>query len=403
MVRNVKRIIERHPLTKGLKPDNPAQWAEDRFTVRRAKVSRDPSMQAKGVSSNITGSHADVVICDDVEVPNTSDSAEKREDLRERLREIAYVLTAGGTQLYVGTPHDYYSIYADCPREEIGEELSFLNGFERLALPLLNEEEECLWPEKYSPEDIEKIKIETGPNKFESQMMLRETNIMDGRLDADLLRYYEDDLAHCVLTNKYFIGSAEIVTSSAWWDPAFGKKSGDSSVLAVVFGDAGGNYYIHHTEYIRVDQLLRESEAVQQCKAIAQIARDYRLPNITVEKNGIGNFLPRILNNTLENMKIPTRIRDVATRKSKEYRILEAFDALLAAERIFVHKNVQKTPFVMEMREWKPGKSRARDDGLDAVAGAINQSPDRLASKPRTGSYAWPHSLPSKAKSDFDV
>ena len=94
MVRNVKRIIERHPDTRGLKP--PAkerdQWAADQFTVVRAQELRDPSMVAAGVGGNITGSRADVVICDDVEVPRTSGSPGKRADLRERLAEIDYLL-----------------------------------------------------------------------------------------------------------------------------------------------------------------------------------------------------------------------------------------------------------------------------------------------------------------------
>ena len=84
MVRNVKRIIERHPLTQKMKPSNADQWASDRFTVKRNMELRDPSMLARGITSNITGSRADIIICDDVEVPNTCDSAEKREDLRER-------------------------------------------------------------------------------------------------------------------------------------------------------------------------------------------------------------------------------------------------------------------------------------------------------------------------------
>ncbi|MCB1841170.1 MAG: phage terminase large subunit, partial [Alphaproteobacteria bacterium] len=52
MVRNVKRIIERHPLTAHLKPANPDQWASDRFTVNRRRELRDPSMLAGGLGGN---------------------------------------------------------------------------------------------------------------------------------------------------------------------------------------------------------------------------------------------------------------------------------------------------------------------------------------------------------------
>ena len=77
MVRNVRRIIERHPLTQSLRPGQADQWAADRFTINRTLELRDPSMLARGIGANLTGSRADIVICDDVEVPNTCDSAEK--------------------------------------------------------------------------------------------------------------------------------------------------------------------------------------------------------------------------------------------------------------------------------------------------------------------------------------
>lgn len=158
MVRQVKKIIEIHPLTSDLKPREADQWAGNRFTVKRMMQLRDPSMLARGITSNITGSRADVIICDDVEVPRTCDSAQKRGDLRERLMEIDYVLTPGGTQIYIGTPHTYYSIYADEPRREIGEEQEFLSGFDRFVIPVLDEGGNSAWPERFTVNDIEKIK-----------------------------------------------------------------------------------------------------------------------------------------------------------------------------------------------------------------------------------------------------
>ena len=101
MVRNVKRIIEQHPLTKGLKPPRLEQWASDQFTVCRALELRDPSMLAKGLGANITGLRADLIICDDVEVPKNCDTPLKRQELREKLNELDYILTPNGMQLYI--------------------------------------------------------------------------------------------------------------------------------------------------------------------------------------------------------------------------------------------------------------------------------------------------------------
>ncbi|MBN1324809.1 MAG: hypothetical protein JW974_01155 [Alphaproteobacteria bacterium] len=55
--------------------------------------------------------HADLIICDDVEVPNTSNTSRKREMLRERLRELDFILSPGGAMIYIGTPHTTETIY----------------------------------------------------------------------------------------------------------------------------------------------------------------------------------------------------------------------------------------------------------------------------------------------------
>ena len=54
---------------------------------------------------------ADLIICDDVEVPNTSNTQQKREMLRERLRELDFILSPNGTMIYIGTPHTMDTIY----------------------------------------------------------------------------------------------------------------------------------------------------------------------------------------------------------------------------------------------------------------------------------------------------
>ena len=115
MVRNVKRILERHPGTAYLLPSSRDQWAADALTVEREAEWRDPSVLARGLGANVTGARADVIICDDVEVPNTCTTPMRRADLRARLHELDYVIVPGGMQVYLGTPHTADSIYAVTP------------------------------------------------------------------------------------------------------------------------------------------------------------------------------------------------------------------------------------------------------------------------------------------------
>lgn len=404
MVRNVKRILERHALTENLKPKKADQWASDRFTVVRMIELRDPSMLAKGITANITGSRADIVICDDVEVPNTCDSPEKRKELRERLGEMEYVLVPGGTQLYVGTPHHYHTIYTNEPRHELGEEGVFLEGFKRLQIPVLNEKGESAWIERYSKEDIKRMKRASGPNKFASQMMLEPRNIAEGRLNPKLLKTYPEELDYTKELQTLFIGDTKLVSSSAYWDPAFGSAKGDRSVLAIVYSDAVGNHYLHHVRYIDVDERSDVDEATQQCEIVAQIAKAHYLPSLIVETNGIGKFLPNMLRNALANAHAPCAIKELHQSKNKDERILDAFDAVLAARRLHVHHSVLQTPFITEMQEWRPGRNKGYDDGLDAVAGALENEPERLERLYRKGAHSWMRNTKAhKAETDFKV
>lgn len=389
MVRNVKRIIERHPLTAGLMPDNPDQWASDRFTVKRDMELRDPSMLARGIGTNITGSRADIIIYDDVEVPNSCSTTEKRLELRQKLLEANFVLVAGGTQLYVGTPHHYFSIYAKQPRAEINEMHSFLQGYKRLEVPILNKAGYSAWPERYSLRDIEYLRTRTGPNKFDSQMMLRPVNILESRLDPFLLDFYVGDLVYTESQRLpcLYLNDTRMVSCTAWWDPAFGQTNEvvqnasqsrrDGSVFALIFTDENGRYYLHNVTYLKVN-LSNEDEATQQCKQVSLLCRKFYVPSITIEINGIGKFLPSILRREMAAIDYPCGVVEHSASTNKDLRILEAFDSILAARLLMVHERVKWTPFLQEMREWRPSSSKIHDDGLDAVASAILQEPVRI-------------------------
>lgn len=382
MVRNAKRIIEAHPFTAELRPSNSDQWASAQFTVCRNAELRDPSMLAKGIMSNITGLRADVIICDDVEVPNTSDTPQKRNDLRTRLREIEYVLVSNGVQLYVGTPHAYHSIYSKRPNEDLGETSCFLEGFDRLELPLLDDDGNSAWPERFPIERIEAIRRRTGPRKFDSQMLLRPTSLSECRLDPDRLKAYDWELVHTVGNHESILtlGARRLVSASCWWDPSFGSpKEGDRTVVAALFTDDLGEYWLHRVCYLQHDPALvpEVDEATQLCRQVMNIVRDLYLPAISIETNGVGRFLPGLLRQLLRTTRTPCAVVEQVSVRNKALRIIDAFDAVLAAGRLNAHRSVWQTPFIEEMREWRPG-AKVHDDGLDAVAGCLLSEPVRI-------------------------
>ena len=111
MVAHIRHILENHPWCTDLIPTSRRDWASGRITINRPIGIREPSVICQGIHGNITGMRADLIICDDVEVPNTANTMQKRESLRERLRELDFILSPSGTMIYIGTPHTMDTIY----------------------------------------------------------------------------------------------------------------------------------------------------------------------------------------------------------------------------------------------------------------------------------------------------
>ncbi len=111
MVSHIKNILENHPWCEGILPDVKKEWGSHKITIKRPVGIREPSVICQGISGNITGMRSDLIICDDVEVPNTCNTVQKRINLRDRLRELDFILSPNGAMIYIGTPHTHDTIY----------------------------------------------------------------------------------------------------------------------------------------------------------------------------------------------------------------------------------------------------------------------------------------------------
>lgn len=384
MVGHVRRIIERHPLCESLLPEGDEAWAADRFTVARPGALRDPSMLAQGLQGNITGARAELVICDDVEVAGNCDTPGKRLDLRERLAETEFVLTPGGTILYVGTPHTEESLYRS------GD--AFLAGYRRLEVPIENGKGVSTWPERFPRETITALRNRVGPLHFARQMLLQPIAADAARLDPALLLRYAEETEYREANGRaqLWLLGRRMQSGGGFWDPSFGRpEAGDGSVLAATYTDGEGAHYLHRLAWITQRADAPDDPATQQCRQVAELARELHLPVLRVETNGLGRFLPALLKREMAKAGAACAVVEHASHRAKAERILSAFDPLLAARRLHVHESVFRTGFVREMAEWRPDARGARDDALDAVSGCILAEAVRLPALPRPIAPSW--------------
>lgn len=111
------RLIEEVPWLAHLKPKENQRSSKVAFDVGPAKADQSPSVKSVGITGQLTGSRADVIVADDIEVPSNSATQTMRDRLKELTKEFSAVLKPLPTTkiIYLGTPQTEQSIYNALP------------------------------------------------------------------------------------------------------------------------------------------------------------------------------------------------------------------------------------------------------------------------------------------------
>jgi len=108
-----KRLIHEMPLLQHLRAREGQRDSNLAFDVGPARAAHAPSVKSVGITGQIAGSRADVIIPDDIEVPNNSLTQAMRDKLSNSVKEFDAVLTPKEASriIYLGTPQTEMSVY----------------------------------------------------------------------------------------------------------------------------------------------------------------------------------------------------------------------------------------------------------------------------------------------------
>src|SRR5262249_34990700 len=112
----MKQLIFDMPLLAFLRPRPDQRQSTIAFDVGPAKPDPSPSVKSVGINGQLTGSRANVIIADDIEIPHNSDTQGKRDKILELVKEFDAVIKPGGRIIYLGTPQTEQSIYNELPK-----------------------------------------------------------------------------------------------------------------------------------------------------------------------------------------------------------------------------------------------------------------------------------------------
>ena len=98
----------------GMRPvDDDQRWSRVSFDIAGCRPAQSPSVKSVGITGQITGSRADLIIFDDVEVPANSATDLMREKLLQLVTEGESVLTPKQDSriVFLGTPQTTFTVY----------------------------------------------------------------------------------------------------------------------------------------------------------------------------------------------------------------------------------------------------------------------------------------------------
>jgi hypothetical protein len=98
-----------------LEPRHDQRQSTIAFDVAPASPDPSPSVKSVGITGQLTGSRADIIVADDIEIPHNSDTQGKRDRILELIKEFDAVLKPGGRIIYLGTPQTEQSVYNALP------------------------------------------------------------------------------------------------------------------------------------------------------------------------------------------------------------------------------------------------------------------------------------------------
>ena len=100
-----------------LRPNSDQRQSKISFDVKPAVADQSPSVKSVGITGQLTGSRADLIIADDIEVLNNVFTQSARDKLSESVREFDAILKPLPTSrvIFLGTPQTEDSLYTKLP------------------------------------------------------------------------------------------------------------------------------------------------------------------------------------------------------------------------------------------------------------------------------------------------
>ena len=261
------------------------KWAATGISVdhpkRRSELVRDPTVRTAGLTTNIAGWHADVVVADDVVVPDNAYTVEGRRNCGRAMSQITSIKNAGGLIKACGTRYhavDQYHLWKNM------KEINFNDDGDVIGeTPVWEIKEEVvetdgvfIWPRTtrkdgksfgFNRKILERIKAEyTDTTQFYSQYYNDPNAVDNEAISSDKFQYYDKGkVTHS--NGKVYVNNRPLRTfCSVDFAYSLNKKADFTAVTTIGVAE-DGNIYVLDVDRFKTNKINNYFDSIMEAYA----------------------------------------------------------------------------------------------------------------------------------------
>lgn len=252
---------------------NRAKWTERKIIIdheeRGREGVRDATITTAGLTTNTTGWHADIIVADDMVVPENAYTEDGRNSVRKKSSQFTSIRNAGGFTMACGTryhPSDIYDTWKKQEREvydEVSGELIEKKAVWEIFERVVEEDNTFLWPRAVRADGkafgfdmnvLARIRAEyEDQTQYYAQYYNNPNDPSNARISHDKFQYY--DPRFIKWTGSRWVFKDKPLNVYAAIDFAFSlNKRADSSAIVVIGIDPDGMIYVLDIDRFKTDK-----------------------------------------------------------------------------------------------------------------------------------------------------
>lgn len=364
-------------------PGKRDKWSATKIIVdhpiRKKEGIRDATIATAGLTTNTTGWHADVIVADDLVVPENAYTEDGRESVAKKASQFTSIRNAGGFTLAAGTryhPADIYSTWKEQYYEDYDNEGDYIGKSPVWEIKEYRVEEDniFLWPRRMRPDgkafgfdirQLARIKAEYIDRvQFFAQYYNDPNDPNSERIGRDKFQYYNVRLLKKEGKRWFYNGRRLNIFAAVDFAYSLAKKA-DYSSIVVIGVDSDHNVFI-----LDIDR-FKSDKTSEYFKHIIDLHSKWSFDKLNAEVTAAQSVIVNDIKDYIKRQGLTISINEFRPTRHdgrKEERIAAALEHRYDDMKMWHFEGGWTDVLEEELVQSRP----AHDDIKDALASAVS-------------------------------